>query len=66
MLHLDRRPHEAIIIDIGGRIVTITAWPIPRGQVKLAIRAPRDIPIVRQELVQKSRKKQGSSSPIRL
>lgn len=55
MLHLYRRPHEAIIIDIDGRIVRIKAWPTPTGQVKLAVRAPRDVPIVRRELTQRTK-----------
>lgn len=56
MLHLVRRPHEAIIIDLDGRKVRLKTWRTTKGQLKFAISAPRDIPILRQEVIQRAEK----------
>lgn len=47
MLVLSRRKKEAIIL---GDKITIEVVKVTRGKVVLAIDAPRDVPIVRQEL----------------
>ena len=48
MLVLTRRVNEQIVID--GDIV-VTVLEVGRGQVRLGIKAPRECPILRQELI---------------
>ena len=48
MLVLSRKLGEKIII---GENITITVVDIDRGKIRLGIEAPKDVPIVRQELL---------------
>ena len=48
MLVLTRRPGESVKI---GDDITVIVHEVHRGQVKLAIRAPKDTAILRAELV---------------
>jgi carbon storage regulator len=48
MLVLSRKPGESIVIDGG---VVVTVLDIGRGRVQVGITAPREMPVVRQELV---------------
>lgn len=50
MLVLSRKRDERIIIGISGDIV-VTVLEIHNDKVRLGIEAPREIPIVRQELL---------------
>ncbi len=47
MLVLSRKPGESIVIDGG---VVVTVLDIGRGRVQVGITAPREMPVVRQEL----------------
>ena len=47
MLILTRRPHEAVMI---GSEVTVTILEVDGNRVRLGIAAPRDIPVLRDEL----------------
>lgn len=49
MLVLSRKPREAICI---GDDVTITILEIKRGVVRLGIEAPRDVSVLRSELLE--------------
>jgi carbon storage regulator len=48
MLILSRKPEERIVID---EHITITVLEIRGNQISLGIEAPREIPIVRAELL---------------
>ena len=48
MLILTRRPNQALLI---GTDVTVTVLEIHGDRVRLGIAAPRDIPILRDELI---------------
>lgn len=48
MLVLSRRKNESLVID--GRI-RLTVIGIRGGQVRVAIEAPKDVPIARSELI---------------
>jgi carbon storage regulator len=48
MLILTRRPNEAVMI---GNEVTVTILEVDGHRVRLGIAAPRDIPILRDELL---------------
>jgi carbon storage regulator len=51
MLVLSRKPGESIVIDHG---VVVTVLDIGRGRVQIGITAPRETPVVRQELYERS------------
>ena len=50
MLVLSRKVGEKIVI---GGTITITLVEIQRGKVRLGIEAPKDIPVMRTELIAK-------------
>ena len=52
MLILGRKEGESIII---GNDIKIKILEIKRGQVKLAIEAPKEIPVYREEIYEKIR-----------
>ncbi len=47
MLVLSRKPEESIIIDDR---ITITVLEIRADRIRIGIEAPREVPIVREEL----------------
>ena len=49
MLVLSRKKNESIVIDGG---ITITVVEVRGDKVRLGIEAPREIPVMRAELVQ--------------
>lgn len=51
MLVLSRKISESLII---GHNITITILDIGRGQVRIGIDAPKDINIVRSELIERN------------
>lgn len=57
MLVLSRKPNESIIIN--GNI-EITVVSVDRGKVRLGIKAPKDVPVHRQEVYEAIQK--GSES----
>ncbi|MBF6057117.1 MULTISPECIES: carbon storage regulator CsrA [Thiomicrorhabdus] len=59
MLVLTRREGESLIIDGD---ITLTVLSVKGGQVRLGIKAPKEVPIHREELL-KNDKTQSDSSP---
>ena len=49
MLVLSRKPGESIVID---EKITITVLEVHSNQIRIGIEAPKEIPILRTELVQ--------------
>ena len=60
MLILTRRPAESLVI---GDNVTVTVLDIQRGRVRLGVNAPRDIVVNREELCDKTRRKDRMPYP---
>jgi len=48
MLVLSRKPNESIVIN---KDIVITVVAISEGRVKIGIEAPRDIPVNREEVL---------------
>ncbi len=61
MLILTRRQGEAIKI---GDDITVTVLNINNGQVRLGIRAPKQIEVHREEIYDKIRERQGKSPRV--
>lgn len=55
MLVLSRRLGEKIVIQVPPKMdcteITVTVVDIDRGKIRLGITAPRDVPIMREELL---------------
>ena len=60
MLILTRRPSETLMI---GDNVTVTVLDIQGGRVRLGVNAPRDIIVNREELCEKTRRKDRMPYP---
>lgn len=58
MLALSRKPNESIKI---GENITITVVDVQGGKIKLGIEAPRDVPVMRSELENKSKDENQSN-----
>jgi carbon storage regulator len=54
MLILTRNTGESIIIGNGKNKIVITITAIRKGQVNIGIDAPKEIPIVREEIYEKA------------
>ena len=50
MLVLTRRSSERIVIGTGPGAITIEVLEIDRARVRLGIRAPKDVPVHREEI----------------
>lgn len=50
MLVLSRKENEAIVIGEGKNKITIYVSRIDKGRIRLAIDAPSDVPVNRQEV----------------
>ena len=59
MLVLSRKSLQSIMI---GQDIKITIVKVERNQVRIGIEAPRDVTILRDELIEPSQTKAGSSS----
>jgi carbon storage regulator len=51
MLVLTRKVGSQVIIGEGPKAITMTIIDIDRGRIRLGIEAPREVPIVRTELL---------------
>ena len=60
MLVLSRKATETIVVDDA---IEVTVLEILGDRVKIGINAPRDVPIVRQELLQQSRDNHRAAEP---
>ena len=60
MLILKRKKNESILI---GDDIRITVLECSSGEVRLAINAPRHLPILREELSEMERTNKDASSP---
>ncbi len=58
MLVLSRKANETIVLD---NAIEVTVLEILGERVKIGINAPRDVPIVRQELLHQNRSNHSSS-----
>lgn len=67
MLILQRKPGESLVI---GEDISITVVSVDGGRVRLAISAPRDVPILRSELVDATAANRdsvaGETAPVEL
>lgn len=61
MLILSRRPKESIMIGDNIEVTVVEIYP---NQIKLAISAPRNIPIYRKEIYDEIKKQNIQSSDI--
>jgi carbon storage regulator len=62
MLVLSRRRNEKVVLPSLG--VTVQVLAIRRGEVRLGIMAPPDVPILREELVGKPRAEAGQKEEV--
>ncbi len=60
MLVLSRKATETIVVDDA---IEVTVLEILGDRVKIGINAPRDVPIVRQELLQQARDNHRAAEP---
>ena len=51
MLVITRKPGEAIVIDSSGVTIEITVIETAKGQTKLGVSAPKEVKIMRSELL---------------
>ena len=51
MLALTRRESESIILTVDGKTITVILHQIKNNQAKVAIDAPKEVEIVREELL---------------
>jgi carbon storage regulator len=63
MLVIRRRSGEAFLV---GQEVEITVLETSASQVTLGVRAPREIPILRKEIVQVQQQNEASAQPFDL
>ena len=60
MLVLSRKANETIVVDDR---IEVTVLEILGDRVKIGINAPRDVPIVRQELLHQNRANHRAAAP---
>ena len=60
MLVLTRKPGEIIILDLGGREVSVHILHTSTGRVSLGVDAPRDVKVRRGELATNPAKTAGA------
>ena len=60
MLVLSRKANETIVVDDA---IEVTVLEILGDRVKIGINAPRDVPIVRQELLHQARDNHRAAVP---
>ena len=51
MLVITRKPDESIIVQIGDATVEITVLESSKERVKVGVNAPREVKIIRKELI---------------
>ena len=56
MLVLARKPGQSIKIVLDGKVVTVDLLAVHGGQVRLGFTAPKEVHIVRTELLDRERK----------
>ncbi len=67
MLLLTRKPGQRILIGEGQKQIGITVLAMDRGQVRLGISAPRQVPVHREEVyerIQQQRQSAPQSYPL--
>lgn len=60
MLVLTRKPGEIIVLDLGGREVSVHILHTSTGRVSLGVDAPRDVKVRRGELATNPAKTAGA------
>ena len=67
MLVIRRKRDQVIRIGAGSDVIEVTVLEIENGQVKLGIKAPRAIPVYREEIAATRQSNQGAAlSPAAL
>ena len=67
MLVIRRKRDQVIRIGVGYDVIEVTVLEIENGQVKLGIKAPRAIPVYREETASTRQSNQGAAlSPAAL
>lgn len=61
MLVLSRKETERLFFDVGDVTITVHVIEIDRDKVRLGIEAPKEVKIMRAELVEKERYLGGES-----
>lgn len=66
MLILTRRPLEAIIIgEAGPAQVTVTVLGVKGNHVRIGIKAPKSVPVHREEIYEAIQREQAAGTPGR-
>ena len=63
MLVLSRKLGERVIIGTGENAVVVTVVDIDRGKIRLGIEAPKNVPIMREELLTKPHGENNGHAP---
>ena len=62
-LVLSRRENEAVVIEVGGEVITVFVAEIARGKIRLGFQAHQRVKIWRKELIDDGRVKQLREKP---
>ena len=54
-LILSRRENEAVVIEVGGEVITVFVAEIDRGKIRLGFQAHQRVKIWRKELIDQGR-----------
>ena len=50
MLVLSRKKNESIIIELDGKIITVTVIDVRGDKIRLGVEAPKEVPVHRSEV----------------
>jgi len=50
MLVLSRKKNEAVVVDLGDRVIEVTVVEIRGDKVRLGFTAPKEVPVHRREV----------------
>ena len=64
MLVLTRKSNEDVVIQLGGRVVRVRVLAAGAGRVRLGIDAPREVAVHREEIWERVRQWNESSSSV--
>jgi len=64
VLVLTRKSNEDVVIQLGGRVVRVRVLAAGAGRVRLGIDAPREVAVHREEIWERVRQWNESSSSV--